>query len=176
MKKILFLTLIIILTSCYSTQKVTAVKNNKGHLVGIATKNNFKQEPYASDWFNDGYKYYKVNKSISEKLKPLLKDVEIKAFIGTWCGDSKRETPIFYKILDKGDFNYKNLTMVTLNRAKKAHNLEKGYNILRVPTFIFFKNGKEIGRFVEHSVDNSTVEKDFLQILSGKLYKHPYQK
>lgn len=176
MKKLFILFTIIILASCTSTQKVVATKNKQGDLVGIANKESFKQEPYGSEWFNDYYSYYETDKKTVEKLKPLLKNIKIKAFIGTWCGDSKREVPNFYKILDEAGFNYKNLTMVTLNRSKKANGLEKGYNILRVPTFIFYKNNEEIGRFVEHALDGSSVEADFFKILSGKGYKHPYQK
>ena len=54
--------------------------------------------------------------------------------------------------------------------------LEEGFNILRVPTFIFYKDGKEIGRFVEHAIDGSTIEDDILKIVSGQPYTHPYQK
>lgn len=176
MNKIYLLGLIIAITACSPTQKITAIKDNQGNLVGIANKESFKQEPYASEWFNDYYSYYETDKYVVEQLKPLLKGVTIKAFIGTWCGDSKREVPNFYKVLDEAGFNYKKLTMVTVNRSKKANGLEQGYNVLWVPTFIFYKNGKEIGRFVEHSVNGGTIEGDFLKILSGKAYKHPYQK
>ena len=96
--------------------------------------------------------------------------------MGTWCGDSQRDVPNFYKILDEANFNYKNLELVTVNRQKKANGLEEGFDITHVPTFIFYKDGKEIGRFVEHALDDSTVEEDFLKILSGQEYKHPYQK
>lgn len=176
MKKTLILISIAIFTACSSTQKITAVKDNQGSLVGVADKKSFQQEPFGSSWFNGNYKRYKTNKTTIEQLKPLLKNVTVKAFIGTWCGDSKRETPKFYKIMDEAKFNYKKLTMITVNRSKKANGLEQGYNVLRVPTFIFYKKEKEIGRFVEHTVNGGTIEGDFLKILSGKTYKHPYQK
>ena len=59
---------------------------------------------------------------------------------------------------------------------KKANGIEKGYLIERVPTFIFYKNGTEIGRFVEHTVDGATLEHDILQIVAQKGYKHAYEK
>lgn len=176
MKKIIFLLFTGLILSCASAPKNLATKNEKGDLVGIATKKDFQQEPYGSSWFNDYYSYYETDKNTVKKLKPYLKNVKIKGFMGTWCGDSKREVPNFYKILDEANFNYKNLELITVNRKKKANGLEEGFNLLRVPTFIFYKNGKEIGRFVEHAVDGSTVEEDFLKILSGQDYKHPYQK
>ena len=61
------------------------------------------------------------------------------------------------------------------SRSKTANGLEKGYNVLRVPTFIFYKDGKEIGRFVEHTVNDATLEHDILQIVSEKGYKHAYE-
>ncbi|CAM1352550.1 MULTISPECIES: thioredoxin family protein [Tenacibaculum] len=176
MKKIVYFFVTLLIVSCASTPKNLATKNENGNLVGIATKKDFQQEPYGSDWFNDFYSYYETDKGTVEKLKPYLKDIKIKGFMGTWCGDSKREIPNFYKILDEAEFDYKNLELVTVNRQKKANGLEEGFNVIRVPTFIFYKDGKEIGRFVEHAIEDSSVEEDFLKILSGQEYKHPYQK
>ncbi|AZJ34057.1 thioredoxin family protein [Tenacibaculum singaporense] len=176
MKKIVYLFVALLIISCASTPKNLATKNENGNLVGIATKKDFQQEPYGSEWFNDFYSYYETDKVTVEKLKPYLKDIKIKGFMGTWCGDSKREIPNFYKILDEAKFDYKNLELVTVNRQKKANGLEEGFNVIRVPTFIFYKDGKEVGRFVEHAVEDSSVEEDFLKILSGQEYKHPYQK
>ncbi|WGH74295.1 thioredoxin family protein [Tenacibaculum tangerinum] len=176
MKKIAYTLFTVFVISCASTPKNMATKNENGNLVGIATKKDFQQEPYGSEWFNDFYSYYETDKGTVEKLKPYLNDVKIKGFMGTWCGDSKREVPNFYKILDEVEFDYKNLELVTVNRQKKANGLEEGFNVIRVPTFIFYKDGKELGRFVEHAIEGSTIEKDFLQILSGQEYKHPYQK
>lgn len=176
MKKIIIPSIVLLITSCATPKKITATKNKNGNLVGIAKKNSFQQEPYASEWFNDYYSHYETDKNVIKQLSSLLKDITIKGFMGTWCDDSRREIPNFYKVLDEAGFNYKNLEMVTVNRQKKANGLEQGFNVLRVPTFIFYKNGKEIGRFVEHTVNGNSIEGDFLKILSGKPYKHPYQK
>ena len=93
--------------------------------------------------------------------------------MGTWCGDSRRETPKFYKLLELAEFDLKNLEMITVNRAKRTpDNLQRGFDIIRVPTFIFYKNDKEIGRYVEYA--RESLEKDILKILTGKEYKHAY--
>ncbi len=176
MKKILFILSFILISSCASVPKKPVTKDKDGNLIGIATRKDFQQEPYGSDWFNDFYSYYEIEKTTAQKLEQKLKGIKIKAFMGTWCGDSKREVPNFYKLLDEAKFNYKKLEMITVNRQKKADGLEDGFNIIRVPTFIFYKNGKEIGRFVEHALDGSTIEDDILKIISGQPYKHPYQK
>jgi thiol-disulfide isomerase/thioredoxin len=108
-----------------------------------------------------------------ERLKPFIKNLKIKAVMGTWCGDSRREVPHFYKLLDALDFDYNNLQMIAVNHDKEAPNNEQeGLNIRRVPTLIFYKNGKEINRFVEYPVE--TLEKDMLHILEDNSYKHSY--
>ena len=111
----------------------------------------------------------------SDFLKEKLKGIKIKGFMGTWCGDSKRETPRFYKILEQANFDFKNLDLVTVNRSKKTpDNLQEGLDIKKVPTFIFYKDGKEIGRFVERV--RESLEKDMLKIVSEQNYKHFYDR
>ncbi|MEW7290985.1 TlpA family protein disulfide reductase [Aquimarina sp. 2304DJ70-9] len=142
-------------------------------LVGKHDRKTLEQEPFGS-WFNSNYKEYIVDTETVEKISPYLKNVSIKAFMGTWCADSKRETPAFYKILDDAKFEYQNLELITVSRAKKTpERFEKGLDIKHVPTFIFYKDGKEIGRYVEFA--RETLEKDMLAIISGTLYKHSYE-
>jgi len=50
---------------------------------------------------------------------------------------------------------------------------EKGLHITNVPTFIFYKNGKEVNRIVESTV--IYLEQDMLDIVSGNKYKHIYE-
>ncbi|SNR67804.1 thioredoxin family protein [Lutibacter flavus] len=189
MKKLFFFLVVLATVSCSTSKKIvstpvkedvtpvkvvaTAVKDASGNLIGIATKESFLQEPY-NEWFNPNYEYYSLNEDVIDKLKPLLKEVTIKAFMGTWCGDSQEQTPAFYKILDNTDFNYSNLELVTVDRSKTTpDNLQESFNIIRVPTFIFYKEGKEIGRFVEYP--RESVEEDILKIVSGEPYKHSYE-
>jgi len=99
--------------------------------------------------------------------------------MGTWCGDSQREVPKFYKVLEAANFPENNLRIVGLNNVKEQYKQgpngeEKGLNVHRVPTFIVYnKKGKEIGRIVEHPVES--LEADLLNICRGKAYTHHYQ-
>jgi len=175
MKNILFIFTFLITISCFGQKnETTAVLNEDGDLVGIANKENFLVEPF-NEWFSYNYKDYEVNEEIVDSLKPILKKVTIKAFMGTWCSDSQEQTPVFYKILDEAGFNYKNLELVTVNSDKKTpDNLQEGFDIERVPTFIFYIEDHEIGRFVEYP--RESVEVDMLKIVSGEPYKHSYEK
>lgn len=159
--------------SCSTTKNIsTATINQDGYLVGIAQKSDFQKPPF-SEWFSENYEVYQLDMKVVNQLKPFLKGVQIKAAMGTWCGDSRREIPVFYKLLDATDFEYKNLTMITVDRDKTSSNNEQeGLDIERVPTFIFYKDGKEINRFVEYP--RETLEIDFLNILQEVGYKHSY--
>ncbi len=193
MKKVILVILSLGIFSCASTSNAQKEATKHAHhkaenqhskvsdttqskpdiLIGKQNRKALEQKPF-SDWFNLNYKEYKVDNETASKLTPYLKDVSIKAFMGTWCGDSKRETPTFYKILDHIDFDYNNLELITVTREKNTpEGFEKDLDIKRVPTFIFYKGDKELGRYVEFA--RETLEKDILDIVSGKPYKHSYQ-
>lgn len=175
MKYYFLLIFTISLTSCATAQQeITAKKNQSGDLIGFANKESFNQAPY-SNWFNQKYEGYKPDEATISSLKKALKGVRIKGFMATWCGDSKRETPHIYKILEQANFNLNDFQLVTVNRSKKTpDNLQEGLDIKRVPTFIFYKGDKEIGRYVEYA--RESLEKDMLKIVSGEAYKHSYDK
>ncbi len=174
MKNIFLIAIIAILTSCTAQQKITAEKNESGDLVGFANKESFNQAPY-TNWFNQKYDTYNPDVETINALKGKIKGVKIKGFMGTWCGDSKRETPRFYKILEQTNFNLNDFELITVNRSKKTpDNLQEGLDLKRVPTFIFYRDGKEIGRYVEYA--RESLEKDMLKIVSGQAYKHSYDR
>ncbi len=150
-------------------------EDRNGNLIGFLDKSDFMQGKY-KNWFVSHYDEYEPKKKFLKKIQKYLEGVQIKSFIGSWCHDSQRELPHFYKLMELTGFDFeKNYKMIGITRGKKTpDNLQEGYNIKHTPTFIFFRNGKEIGRYVEHA--RESIEKDFLKILKGKSYKHTYQK
>lgn len=141
-------------------------------IVGKFTKEDLLKAPFAT-WFEKGYNEYQPNAEDLETIKNNISDYEIVGFIGTWCPDSRRELPKMFKILDEAGYDLSKLTMVGVTRGKSTpENFEEGYNMHRVPTFIFLKDGKEVNRFVEYEVE--TIEADIAKIVSGKEYKNPY--
>jgi len=168
-----FILFSLILISCGTSKQVSTSKiNEDGDLVGYSQKIDFETAPF-NEWFSENYNDYTLDITVVNEIKPLLKEVKIKAVIGTWCGDSRREIPVFYKLLDAAGFDYKNLTMITVDRSKNLPVEEQlGLDIERVPTFIFYKNKMEFNRFVEYP--RETFEIDFLNILQEVGYKHSY--
>lgn len=174
MKKIGFVLLLIIVISCGKKQEMnkTVPYEDTVILLGPINEAGFMQEPF-EEWYNTNYESYNVDSDLIKELQSLSKDIEIKTFMGTWCEDSQRETPNFLKILNAIDFQDKKHTLYGLSREKTTpQEFEKNLDITNVPTFIFYKNGKEINRIVEYPIES--LEKDMLSILSGNDYKHAY--
>lgn len=145
-------------------------------LLGEINKLGLTQNSFNS-WFSKNHEDYLVNKAVVKKLKDALKQYEIKVFLGTWCGDSKKEVPRFYKVLETAKFPESQLQVIAVNRTKEAYKQspnheEKGMNIHRVPTFIFYKDGKEVNRIVEHPKE--TFERDLLSIVTDNKYRSNY--
>jgi thiol-disulfide isomerase/thioredoxin len=92
------------------------------------------------------------------------RDVKVLLILATWCPDSKREVPRFFKILDQAGISVSKVTMVAVDRTKKdAEGLTVKHAVTRVPTFVFFRGDKEIGRVTERAT--TTLEKDIATIL-----------
>ena len=124
-------------------------------------------------WFNGELNKINVESEWAKDLKPHTKNLKIKVFMGSWCSDSKRELPLFFKILDAMDFDHNNLRIFAMSEEKTTpSSFEKGLNILYVPTIIFFKNGNEVNRIVESPV--KTLESDIEKIIRGQPYNHSY--
>ena len=69
--------------------------------------------------------------------------------------------------MDLVGFNYRKLELIAVDRDKKAGDLDIAeLKIERVPTFIFYKKKKELGRIIEVPYD--LIEKDILKIINGK--------
>ncbi len=157
-----------------SAQEKETITQNRADLVGIKTLADFKQAPN-KEWFDSSYYSYKLDSKTINKLKKHTKGIEIKVFMSVWCHDSHREIPRLYKILEAIQFDTSKLEVVALDRTKKTpEDLQEGYHIVRTPTIIFYKNAKELARFVEKP--RVSLEKDMLKIMSEKPYKHAYQK
>ena len=93
---------------------------------------------------------------------------EVTVFLGTWCGDSRREVPRLWSAIDAagGMVPFK-VTYIAVDRDKKDPAGEAAKSDVRyVPTLIVSRDGREVGRIVETSPHG--VEADLLALLTGK--------
>lgn len=87
--------------------------------------------------------------------------------MGSWCSDSQREVPRFYRIMDDAGITNDKIELISVNREKKVPGMDiNNLRIERVPTFIIYDGIKELGRIIETPAE--TLEKDLLRILAKK--------
>jgi hypothetical protein len=146
-------------------------------LVGRCTKERLQQTPF-SDWFTKNYDDYSVDTATVDKIKSALLQKHFEIFMGTWCGDSKREVPRMFKILDYCGVKSSQIELIMLDyhdsvyKQSPTHE-ERGMNIHRVPDLIVFDNKKEMGRIVESPL--LSIEKDLERITNGMEYEPNYK-
>jgi len=64
------------------------------------------------------------------------------------------------------------LTMVGVDRTKKdPEGLTEKWGITRVPTFVFLRNGREVGRVVEKTPVGATLEGEIARLLTPRVDK-----
>ena len=118
--------------------------------------------------WQDNYVDYEPDSAIIMSLSVPQPDVTIEVFMGTWCSDSRREVPRFFKTVDKSKFiNNSQIRIWAVDRHKILESgLTEKRGIISVSTFILFRNDIEIGRIVEQP-ENENIETDILSILEG---------
>ncbi len=93
-------------------------------------------------------------------------DIEIVAFMGTWCEDSHFIIPKLYMLLDVAGFPSDKVTIVGVDRQKKTiSHLSEAFGITNVPTIIVMYKGKEMGRVVEYG--KGLFDKDLGEIINA---------
>jgi len=165
MKKLfLFLMILASIISAQEKNKlITDEKSGKAMLIGICDRTAFADSNF-SWWFNSEFDNYTPDTAEVLKLSKEINEVKITIVMGTWCGDSRREVPRFFKILDEAGFNYDQLTLICVDRSKTAPGgLVHKLNIKFVPTIIIYEDGEEINRIVE--IPKETLEKDLVKIV-----------
>ena len=179
MKKIFFTSLIILLAGCGSKQQkpmpTSPVKASSGEMILLGKINMANlQTSNHTPWFNQDYQRISIDTKWIESVKPHLKGLSVKIFMGTWCEDSQREIPHFFKLLESLEFDRNHIEMYAMSEEKSTpENFEKGWEIFNIPTIIFLKNGIEINRFVEFP--KISLESDIIKIIKREDYSHSYK-
>lgn len=134
-------------------------------LVGPATREQI--EGSAPDWVQAEVEA-QPDAEAAKALAAVAPGAEVTIFLGTWCGDSRREVPRLWHCLDEtgGAVPFK-VTYVTVDRQKREPAGPVTENGIRfLPTFIVRRDGREVGRIVETAPNG--IEHDLLALLTGK--------
>ena len=159
--------LLLVLVSFLSAQEKNKLsvdqKSGKPMILGVCDRSAFADSNF-SWWFNSEFDNYSIDSVTLKDVSDKLKDVKITLVMGTWCSDSRREVPRFFKILDLLGYDQKNLTLICVDKNKNSTGGEvEKLEIKLVPTFIFYKGDVEIGRIIE--TPKETLEKDLVSIM-----------
>ena len=146
-------------------------KDLEGNEILLGEINIDQLKEYTKHWSSS----YNPNTDILKKIKPLIKKKDVVLIMGTWCEDSEREIPGFVKILESINYDTTKMRIIAVDENKITPNfIENNYDLINVPTIIFYENKNEINRIVEFPI--KSIEEDILDILTGKGYKHAYYK
>ena len=163
-----FLLALILITGCipYTKQNSKKVfRDGVNMLYGeITPEDLFSEYP---TW-RDDYMRYEPDSTIISELSSAHPDLKIEVFMGTWCSDSRREIPRFFKTIDLSKCVQKDqIKMWAVDRDKSLESgLTDEREIVSVSTFIFYRNDNEIGRIIEQP-DHENLETDILSIVKG---------
>lgn len=109
---------------------------------------------------------YTPNSDALEFLRSFSHPVTIEVFYGGWCGDSRAHVPSFIKVLEQTNNSNITTTFVAVDEHKfEPADLTQDRHIERVPTFIIYADGHEIGRIVE--TPEGTVEEHLVKLLKS---------
>ena len=139
----------------------------KPMLLGEIVIDELKQYPF-NDWYSDEFDGYKVDEELLAAISnPNQYNYEL--FLGTWCGDSRREVPRIEKIFINLGIDFDKVQIVTVDREKVSpENQQAGKDIRYVPTLIVKMGDTEVGRIVESpSSESASLESDLFEISLG---------
>ena len=144
-----------------------------GHLLGEILRTDIAA--HLPDWDGDYADYEPADVPLGV-LAAVEEPVEIICVLGTWCHDSEREVPRFWKILDRAANPNLELTMFAVGRTGDTaadsvltglgfdENPRATWGVEFVPTFVFMRGGRELGRIIE--IPAASLEEDAAALVS----------
>jgi hypothetical protein len=119
---------------------------------GQATEELTKDKILATPEWQQRYDKAEPDPNMVNDLKTKFgPDMKIDVYLGLWCPDSRNNVPPFLKFLDRLGTG---VPVRYFGVPRKASRDVKYYveemNVEKVPTFIFYRDGKEIGRIIEN--------------------------
>jgi hypothetical protein len=116
------------------------------------------------EW-KEKYDTYQPDPDRIEALKSKLGDVRIDIYLGLWCPDSRNNVPPFIKTLEATGLSVPvRFLSVERKPGKEVRYYSDKFEVEKVPTFIFYRSDREIGRIVENP--KTGLLEDTIEILS----------
>ena len=155
----------------------SSIGQEKERLTGKVRPDKIEQ---SGEWYRKNYEGYKPKKSKLDSFQEALPQDEIhfEIFFGAWCPDSQREVPRIVKIFNMTGISKDQYDLIAVNRFKDLpeayRNRADEIKLDRVPTLIYYKDGKAVNRFVEFA--QIDLLSDLIKIVKEEGYKNSYYK
>lgn len=168
MKQFLLIAVVVFSAQALFAQtEISKDDNGNKILKGFITKQELATDS-AFKWFAENQKDYKPDQNALQLLRANRDSINILAFGGTWCGDTKYILPKFFVLADAAGLSQDHITLFGVDHDKKTiQHMSEVMGITNVPTIIVMKNGKELGRVVEYG-HTGLFDKDLAEILAKK--------
>ena len=151
----------------FAQTQVSRDEHGNKVMVGFISKQELASDT-AFTWFAQNQQGYKPDQNALQLLKANRDSINVIAFGGTWCDDTKYILPKFFMLADAAGLSEDHVTVVGVDHSKKTiQHLSEAFGITNVPTLIVMRNGKELGRVVEYG-HTGLFDKDLAEILSKK--------
>lgn len=141
-------------------------------LTGTVNRSHLEQPTYP--WMEKGLgksrAKFKKRPITLRQIGRALPGTEIEVYFGSWCSDSHDHVPPFLALLDEvktlTEVEPASVKLIALDRKKSHPEYRNERKIEKLPTFVFLRNGAEIGRIIE--TPKKSIVEDTLQIISPK--------
>jgi hypothetical protein len=145
----------IVLASCgastapIATHPIDTHHGATGEIVGLTTREEIEAELPA---WRDAIANALFDHAAAVRLAHVESGAEVDVFLGTWCGDSRREVSRLFRAFERADTEAPRpfaLRFVGVDRAKTAPGYTESVGLRYVPTIVVRRGGVEVGRIVE---------------------------
>jgi hypothetical protein len=168
MKKLLSIALLVLIVQATRAQVPEVTWEGTTKIIkGFMSKRDLATDT-AFAWFASNQQGYVPDQKALQAFRSQKDSINIIAFGGTWCGDTKNVLPKFFMLADASGLSPDRITLLGVDRSKKTiQHLTEIFNVTHVPTIIVMKNGKELGRVVEYG-KYGMFDKELGEIVGGK--------
>lgn len=113
-------------------------------------------------------KRYQPDSTAVLYLSEIKNPIDISIIFGTWCHDTKKHLPSFFKIIEEASNPNLTVSYIGISRDKKQpEGTYERFNLTNTPTFIIYYEEKEIGRIVEQP--DLRLEEELVEIIRSGL-------
>jgi hypothetical protein len=106
-----------------------------------------------------------IDSDAAARLASVPAGATVTVFLGTWCGDSRREVSrLFVALAAAGELPFA-IAFIGVDRSKQAPGYTESADLRYVPTIVVARDGVEVGRIIESAPLG--VERALLELLDG---------